>query len=171
VIDHRWLGDWLSRIERSWLNDFLWGPGTVACFFGVFTALYATDALFHGETRSIFTPKRSIDDDCSWSDHKRLMKVILYGLLVRALAEGWGEEVGMLASTFVFDPWDLSVELAGVVVGAWLVHTLSYPLFSKAPYFGLNSTVPDFNALPSKFGVDVLSVLGTGFYIFHRGSL
>jgi hypothetical protein len=71
--------------------------------------LNAKHALFHEQTQDICTPKRRMDNDCSWSDHKRLMKLILYGLLVGALAEGWGEEVGMLASTFVFDPWDLSV--------------------------------------------------------------
>jgi hypothetical protein len=109
-IDHRWLGDSLSRIDHSWFNDFLLGPGTVACFFVAFTALYAANGLFQTNSVSIFDSNRSLGST-SWAEHKRLMKIILYGLLVRALLEGWGEEVGIFASQLVFDPWDLTVEL------------------------------------------------------------
>ena len=165
-IDRRWLNDWLSRVDHSWLNDFLLGPGTVACFFVAFTALYAVDGLFHEEPASIFNSNRPVSSYSSWADHKRLMKIILYGLLVRALVGGWGEEVGIFASQFIFDPWDLTVELGGVVLGAWLVYTLSYPLFSKVPHFPPERDVPRLGELRAKFGIDVLSVTATGFYIF-----
>jgi hypothetical protein len=129
----------------------------VACFFVVFTALYAADGLFHQE---------SAGSDSAWTDHKRLMKIILWGLLVRALIEAWGEEVGIFASPFIFDPWDLVVELGGIVIGAWLVHLLSYPLFSKVPHFPPGeSGMPGLNQLRAKFGTDVLSVIMCGFYI------
>jgi hypothetical protein len=166
AIDHRWLGGWLSRIDHSWLNDFLLGPGTVACFFVAFTALYAANGLVHEESRSILDSNRSAGSYSSWADHKRLMKIILYGLLVRALLEGWGEEVGILASQLIFDPLDLTVELGGVVLGAWLVHTLSYPHFSKVPHFPPEPDIPCLNDLRAKFCIDILSVIATGFYIF-----
>jgi hypothetical protein len=149
---------WLGRVDRSWLNDFLLGPGTVACFFVAFTALYAADGLLHSN--------RTEDSSSSWSDHKRLMRIILYGLLVRALIGGWGEEVGIFASSFIFDPWDLTVELGGIVLGAWLVHTLSYPLFSSVAHFPPKPDLPNLTDLRARFGTDVLSVLATGFYIF-----
>jgi len=163
-VDHRWLGNWLSRADRSWLNDFLLGPGTVACFFVAFTALYAADALFHQPSGSLFCSTRPVRDDSSWADHKRLMKIILYGLLVRALIGGWGEEVGIFASSLIFDPFDLTVELGGIVLGAWLVHSLSYPLFSRVPHFSSESE-PGLRGLRAQFGIDTLSVIVTGFYI------
>ena len=164
-IDHRWLGGWLSRIDHSWFNDFLLGPGTVACFFVTFTALYAADGVFHKESGINLGSSRTAGSCSSWADHKRLMKIILYGLLVRALIGAWGEEVGLFASPFIFDPWDLTVELGGIVLGAWLVHTLSYPLFSKVPHFPSELDIPSLNDLRAKFGIDVLSVVATGFYI------
>ena len=166
LIDHRWLDDWLSRIDHSWLNDFLLGPGTIACFFIVFTTLYAADSLFHGDSPSILDSNRTAGKPSACADHKRLMKIILYSLLVRALIEGWGEEVGLFGNPFIFDPWDLTVELCGVILGAWLVHILPYPLFSTTPHF---SPEPDFagqNDLLIRFGADILSVMATGFYIF-----
>jgi len=164
-IDHRWLGDWLGRIDHSWFNDFLLGPGTVACFFIAFTALYAADGVFHGESISILDSNRVAESCSSWADHKRLMRIILYGLLVRALLEGWGEQVGIIASRFIFDPWDLTVELGGVVLGAWLVNTLSYPLFSKVPHFPPRADIPCLKDLRAKFGIDIASVIATGLYI------
>lgn len=166
-IDHYWLGGWLNRIDRGWFNDFLLGPGTVACFFVAFTSLYATGGLIRDGTGSILNPNQRTGCDSSCADHQRLMKIILYGLLVRALIEGWAEEVGILGSPLVFDPWDLTVELGGVVLGAWLVHTLSYPLFSKVPHFAFREPdAPGVSALGAKFGIDALSVIATGFYIF-----
>jgi hypothetical protein len=166
-IDHEWLGDWLKQIDHCWVNDFLLGPGTVACFFVAFTSLYAAGGLLSEDSQSIFDSKRDQGSDSSWADHQRLMKIILYALLVRALIEGWAEEVGVFASPFTFDPWDLSVELGGIVIGAWLVHTLSYPLFSKAPHFSPGeSSIPSWNHLRRKCGVDIGSVVATGFYIF-----
>lgn len=140
-IDHYWLGGWLNRIDRSWFNDFLLGPGTVACFFVAFTSLYATGGLIREDSGSILNPNQRAESDSSCADHKRLMK-ILYGLLVRALIAGWSEEVGILGSPLVFDPWDLTVELGGVVLGAWLVHSLSYPLFSKSAPFRTRTRRP-----------------------------
>jgi hypothetical protein len=167
LIDHRWLGDWLSRIDHSWFNDFLLGPGTVACFFVVFTTLYAAGGLFQEHSDGIFNTNRTSGSESSWADHKRLMRIILDGLLVRALIEGWGEEVGIFDSPFIFDPWDLSVELGGIVLGAWLVHFLSYPLFSRVPPFPPGEPdIPSLIHLRAKFGIDVMSVLMTGFYIF-----
>jgi hypothetical protein len=93
------------------------------------------------------------------------MKIILYGMLVRALIGAWAEEVGIFSSPFIFDPWDLTVELGGVILGAWMVHMLSYPLFSKVPPFSSEVDVPSLRALRSKFGIDVLSVIASGFYI------
>ena len=93
------------------------------------------------------------------------MKIILYALLVRALIEGWGEEVGLFGSPFIFDPWDLTVELGGVILGAWMVHILSYPLFSTAPYFAPEPDFAGLNDFLVRFGVDILSVMATGFYI------
>jgi hypothetical protein len=123
--------------------------------------------LLSEDSQSIFDSKRDQGSDSSWADHQRLMKIILYALLVRALIEGWAEEVGVFASPFTFDPWDLSVELGGIVIGAWLVHTLSYPLFSKAPHFSPGeSSIPSWNHLRRKCGVDIGSVVATGFYIF-----
>lgn len=59
------------------------------------------------------------------------------------------------------------MELAGIVLGAWLVHTLSYPLFSKAPHFSSREFfVPSLNDLRAKFSIDVVAVVVTGFYIF-----
>lgn len=164
-VDRDWLGGWLRIIDRSWLNDFLLGPGTVACFFVAFTALYATDALFHQDPGSIFQPLRTVGSSCLSADHKRLMKIILYGLLIRALIAGWGEEVGIFASSLIFDPWDLTAELGGVVWGAWLVHSLSYPLFSKSPSFPPDPETTQHGNLRSRFGIDTLSVIVTGFYI------
>jgi hypothetical protein len=157
--------NWLGRIDHSWLNDFLLGLGTIACFFVVFTALYAADGLLHGDSPSILDSNRTASNPSACSDHKRLMKIILYGLLVRALIEGWGEEVGLFGSPLIFDPWDLTVELAGVILGAWLVHTLSYPLFSTAPHFAPDPDFPGLQDLIARFGVDILSVMATGFYI------
>src|SRR5262245_19917855 len=155
---------WLGVIDRSWFNDFLLGPGTVACFFVVFTLLYAAGGVLREDTESILS--RRVRDDSSWADHKRLMKIILYGLLVRALIGGWGEEVGIFASSLVFDPWDLTVELGGIVLGAWLVHTLSYPLFSRVPHFAPGaSPYPGLRSLWPDVSIDAVSVLATGFYI------
>jgi len=166
-IDHRWLSGWLSRIDRSWFNDFLLGPGTVACFFVAFTLLYAVGGLLHDETDSVLNSHRTVGSDSRWADHKRLMKIILYGLLVRALVGGWGEEVGILASSLVFDPLDLSVELAGIVLGAWLVHTLSYPLFSRRPHFAPGEhDLSGLEHLRARLGIDIASVVATGIYIF-----
>lgn len=154
-------------MDHSWFNDFLLGPGTVACFFVAFTSLYAAGGVLHEDSGSILNPNRGMGRDSSFDDHKRLMKIILYGLLVRALIAGWGEEVGIFASRFVFDPWDLTVELGGIVLGAWLVHTLSYPLFSKAPHFASSEPgIPRLHEFGAKFGIDVVSVIVTGFYIF-----
>ena len=150
-------GGWLGRIDHSWFNDFLLGPGTVACFFAAFTALYAAHGLLGGDSSVA---------DSAWADHKRLMKIILYGLLVRALIGGWGEEVGIFPSNFVFDPWDLTAELGGVVLGAWMVHTLSYPLFSKPPHFPPEPDIPSVSGLHPKIGIDMLAVIATGVYIF-----
>ena len=146
---------WLGSIDRSWLNDFLLGPGTVACFFVAFTFLYALHACFRPPT-----------DNRSWADHQRLMKIILYGLLVRALLEAWAEEVGIFTSRFVFDPWDLTVELGGIVLGAWIVPILSYPLFSRLPHFAPEQTLPKLHALRAAISIDAASVVATGFYIF-----
>jgi hypothetical protein len=57
------------------------------------------------------------------------------------------------------------VELGGVVLGAWLVHTLSYPLFSAVPPFPPKPDIPRLNDLAGKFGIDVAAVVATGFYI------
>jgi hypothetical protein len=145
---------WLGSIDRSWLNDFLLGPGNVACFFIAFTFLYALSGLLRHPTNR------------SWADHKRLMKIILYGLLVRALIEAWAEEVGVFASRLVFDPWDLTVELGGIVLGAWIVQMLSYPLFSRLPHFGPEETLPKLHAMRAAISIDAASVVATGFYIF-----
>jgi hypothetical protein len=51
-------------------------------------------------------------------------------------------------------------------LGAWLVHTLPYPLFSKVPHFLPEPDLPSLTALRAKFGIDILSVIGTGVYIF-----
>lgn len=149
---------WMGVVDRSWLNDFLLGPGTVACSFIAFTTLYAAGGVF-GEDAT------SSSSSSIWADHKRLMKIILYGLLVRALIGGWGEEVGIFASDLVFDPWDLTVELGGIVLGAWLVHTLSYPLFSRVPHFPPEPDIPALCNLCPRIGIDMLSVVATGFYI------
>ena len=167
LIDRQWLGNWLSRIDHSWLNDFLLGPGTVACFFVAFTLLYAAGGSLHQESAGIFNSNRSDSRDSSWSDHRRLIKIILWGLLARALIEAWGEEVGIFSSRFVFDPWDLTIELGGVIFGAWLAQVLSYPLFSKVPHFTPGEPViPGLNRLPIKFSIDAVSVIVTGAYIF-----
>jgi hypothetical protein len=167
-IDHEWLSDFLRRVDHGWFNDFLLGPGTVACFFVVFTTLYAAGGLFREDSGYIFRSTSVARSDSSWADHKRLMRIILYGLLVRALIEGWGEEVGIFASPFIFDPWDLTVELGGIVFGSWLVHTLSYPLFSRVPHFAPEGPpdIPSFSDLRSKLGIDAMSVIATGLYIF-----
>jgi hypothetical protein len=166
-IDHYWLGDALRRIDRSWLNDFLLGPGTVACFFVAFTLLYAVGGFLHQDTVSIFNSNRNASSPSAWADHKKLMKIILYALLVRALVEGWAEEVGILASPFVFDPWDLTVELGGIVFAAWLVYGLSYPLFSRVPHFPPGEfNIPLLGPLFAGMGIDALSVIATGFYVF-----
>jgi hypothetical protein len=166
-IDQLWLAGWLSRIDHSWLNDFLLGPGTVACFFVAFTAMYAAGGLFYQNSGGILSLNGSLHSDSSWADHKRLMHIILWGLLVRALIEGWGEEVGVFPSRFIFDPWDLSVELGGIVIGAWIVYSLSYPLFSKVPHFPpRESDMPGESQLSGKFAIDVVSVIVTGIYIF-----
>ena len=146
---------WLGRIDRSWLNDFLLGPGTVACFFVAFTFLYALHGLLGHRA-----------NNRSWADHKRLMKIILYGLLVRALLEAWAEEVEIFPSRLVFDPWDLTVELGGIVLGAWIVQTLSYPLFSRLSHFAPEETLPQRSAMRAAFSIDAASVVATGFYIF-----
>ena len=157
----------LGLIDRSWLNDFLLGPGTVACFFVAFTLLYAAGGLLHQESAGLFISNRSDGNDSSWSDHRRLIKIILWGLLARALIEAWCEEVGVFASRSVFDPWDLTIELGGIIFGAWLVQVLSYPLFSKAPHFTPGEpAIPGLNRLPIKFSIDGVSAIVTGIYIF-----
>jgi hypothetical protein len=121
----------LGLIDRSWLNDFLLGPGTVACFFVAFTLLYAAGGLLHQESADLFISNRSYGNDSSWSDHRRLIKIILWGLLARALIEAWCEEVGVFASRSVFDPWDLTIELGGIIFGAWLVRSFLTRSFPK----------------------------------------
>src|SRR5215510_3283060 len=44
-IDHHWLRDSLNRIDHNWFNDFILGPGTVACFYLAFSGLYAIGGL------------------------------------------------------------------------------------------------------------------------------
>jgi len=56
----------------------------------LFTAVYPTGGLFREESLSIFRWNRSTGS-ASWADHKKVMQIILYALLVRAI-----------------DPWDLS---------------------------------------------------------------
>ncbi len=148
-IDRHLLASWLNKIDHNWLNDFLLGPGTVACFYLAFTSLYA----IAGVLRKRVPP----------SNHKRRMKIILYVILGRALYSGWSEEVQLVPSPFVFDVTDVVVEGAGVVLGYWMIQILSYPLFSRSdPFvFGEIEATNDKKQVP-KFVIDMAAVL-TGF--------
>jgi hypothetical protein len=152
-IDHHWLRDSLNRIDHNWFNDFILGPGTVACFYLAFTGLYALAGLVGrlGSARHA-------------SNHKRRMKIILYVILGRALLSGWAEEVQLIPSPFIFDVKDVVIEGAGVVLAYWMIQVLSYPRFSRvAPFICVESKSAQKKQGP-KFVVDIAAILTGGAY-------
>src|SRR5262245_59360456 len=148
-IDHHWLRDSLNRIDHNWFNDFILGPGTVACFYLAFTGLYAIAGLASSHESATHA-----------SNHKRRLKIILYVILGRALFSGWAEEVQLVPSPFIFDVKDVVIEGAGVVLAYWMIQVLSYPRFSRfAPFMWAESESPAEKKQGPRFVVDVAAIL------------